>query len=425
MSVKTTFACLVLSAIVIAPSLSLRAFAADSSAPMIQTNWEPLSNIATRFPYYVDEPNPASSRACNDDWGKYGNDGTVYFVAVSDASYSRVLWPSEIGRCACPEGTEKCEPGCSSTIQERQCGRKILLKCVDDACQPEYRNKSMVVMIRDVCPAGHWRNVKSGHCQPGNSIDIFAKLYQILTNRGDDGPNLRVEFGELADQNTPLGPIEYVSRTRFCQAGESGDGLGWGSIYQCDNQMCAKSDASFASECIIEGSSAEKKSDPFSGCENLHIQAYYSSRWNTYYWWYKYGSLTDAFGNKMDPNGPKTDVYGNKMDQNFLPITSGAPFPSEATLVTRRVHAPGIVSFKATSMSDYRVLTVKDQRIGLAPFDSGQSDQFEIINLGDRRFLMKSLANNQYLSGAPGRELAVNADLPTGNSVYRFFCSRD
>lgn len=55
MPAKKTFAYLVLCAIVFAPSLSLRADAADSSAPMIQTNWEALSNIATRFPYYVDE----------------------------------------------------------------------------------------------------------------------------------------------------------------------------------------------------------------------------------------------------------------------------------------------------------------------------------------------------------------------------------
>jgi hypothetical protein len=170
-----------------------------------QGTWEALPGLATRFPYFVGEDDPALSRACHDDWNQYGEAGKIFFVAVADKSTSDVLWPRGLGQCECPNGANSCIPSCNPHIQQVQCGRKLLVRCVDNACLPEVRNKPVVVMIRDICPARHFRNQESGHCQGGNGIDLYRKLYEMMTRRGNDGPNLRLQFTALKDQNTPLG----------------------------------------------------------------------------------------------------------------------------------------------------------------------------------------------------------------------------
>ena len=169
-----------------------------------QSEWVALTKKATRFPYYQNEPEPRDSRACHEGFDDYGRAGAHYFIAVADTSPSDILWPG-LPQCQCQDGSARCGgPSCNQSI----CGKKVLIRCAanDTSCQSEYRGKSIVVMIRDVCPQKHQRNQDQGHCQWGNQIDIYRNLYVEMTG-GYDGDNLYLEFAAV-DQNSPLGPTE-------------------------------------------------------------------------------------------------------------------------------------------------------------------------------------------------------------------------
>lgn len=165
------------------------------------SEWHSLPHEATRFPYYDFEREPRNSRACHDDWNAYGEEGTLFFIAVADSSTSPILWDQGLERCQCQDGSQNCGgPSC----EQDMCGRKIKIRCTSDECLPKYRNKPIVVMIRDVCPVRHAINRSSGHCQGGDHIDIYRDFYRLLTNKGTSGRNLSLEFAE-ASQDAPLG----------------------------------------------------------------------------------------------------------------------------------------------------------------------------------------------------------------------------
>lgn len=175
-----------------------------TEAKAIGVHWFSLESKTTRFPFYVDEPEPldgADSRACHDSPSEKGAD--KYFIGVADTSTSEILWPSRLGECTCPKkDAAACVPSCD----QRQCGKKILIRCreTEKSCLRKYRGHPVVVMIRDVCPKKHLQNIKSSHCQGGNHIDLYRELYRELTG-SYSGKNLEIDFSSV-DPAAALGP---------------------------------------------------------------------------------------------------------------------------------------------------------------------------------------------------------------------------
>lgn len=156
------------------------------------TTWFEVKS--TRFPYYRNEPDPLKgSRACRSNPQEVGAD--KYFIAISDTSR---LWDGDI--CFC-YGDYPCIPTCPQT----NCGKKIIIRCSPDElnCRPGYRGTEIVVMVRDACPKWHKQNIKSGHCQKGDHIDLYKDLYREMTG-SYRGSNIRIQFSEAATDE-PLG----------------------------------------------------------------------------------------------------------------------------------------------------------------------------------------------------------------------------
>ncbi len=195
--------------LVVVSSLFFGGCIRKSPSDLYESNsWSSMAQPATRFPYYPGEAEPRSSRACHDEWSAFGPGGQKYFVAVADTSTSPILWPSGLAQCTCPNGGSVCEmPSCDQS--QGVCRKKIKIRCkaTDTTCKPEFRGRTIVVQIRDICPKRHRVNQDANpqNCQGGDHIDIYRDLYTEMTGQGTSGANLNLEFSD-ADQSAPLGP---------------------------------------------------------------------------------------------------------------------------------------------------------------------------------------------------------------------------
>jgi hypothetical protein len=188
------------------------------SGGKISATWVHLEKDATRFPYYEGEEEPflKDERACHDAKAAYSEKTAyrTYVIAVSDTAASKILWDPKLGRCWCQGSKTPC-PGPS--CPQQMCGRKVLIRCSADSpnCSAKFMpkgGKAMVAVIRDVCPKDHERNVKAGHCQSGNHIDIYREMFKkMAVDASTNGENLRVDFAALEDQSVEPGEVEVTT----------------------------------------------------------------------------------------------------------------------------------------------------------------------------------------------------------------------
>ncbi|MCX6128523.1 MAG: hypothetical protein NTX25_05585 [Proteobacteria bacterium] len=178
-------------------------------------------------------------------------------------------------------------PNCTDAMKSNQiCGKSVVVRAESYLKDGQNRslNTQSDAVIYDACPRNHWNNaIKNSPIHPDhlgignpcdfdkqNHVDLNEALWNKLGFPKDvDSVNLTVTMkgqqgsytpNPTTNQATPPAAIVQAKPANgMCPDGSNGLGKGFGVIYQCGNDTCAKSDKDGYNPCIIsKGSQANQ-----------------------------------------------------------------------------------------------------------------------------------------------------------------------
>ncbi|MCX6129500.1 MAG: hypothetical protein NTX25_10615, partial [Proteobacteria bacterium] len=177
-------------------------------------------------------------------------------------------------------------PNCTDAMKSAQvCGIRVrvLANSYYKDGQTQYLNTESNAVIYDACPRNHWNNaIKQSPMHPdyagiGNPcgadkkdhVDLYGALWYRLGFPKDlNSAHLTVSIKAEQNQNTPSHMYMQtnvhlpMNQSKFdsgiCPDGSNGPAKGFGTIYQCGQDICAKSDKDGTYPCTISKGSSQQ-----------------------------------------------------------------------------------------------------------------------------------------------------------------------